>query len=65
MIQEAHAKLIFGTRLSCFGEFDLEDRICKRYCALRIRCAVEKDQNTRMDLLEDVISPEMMYAITQ
>jgi hypothetical protein len=65
MIDEAHAKMMFGTRFSCFGEFDLEDKLCKRYCALRIRCAVEKEQTHRMDLLEDVISPEMMYAITQ
>ena len=65
MIREANLKTVLGTRFSCFGEFDLQDKICKRYCALRIRCAVEKDQNERMELLDDFISPEMMYAITQ
>ena len=65
MIHAANVKLVFGAHFSCFGEFDLQDRICKCHCALRIRCAVEKDQITRMELLDDVVSPEMMHAITQ
>ena len=65
MIRETKLKMVFGARFNCFGDFDLQDKICKRYCALRIRCAVEKDQNARMDQLDDFVSPEMMYAITQ
>ena len=65
MIREVNVKMMLGERFTCFGEFDLQDRICRGYCALRIRCAVEKDQNTRLELMEDVISPELMYTITK
>jgi len=42
--------------LGCFGDFDIDDSICRRFCALRIRCAIEQDQNARMELLEELVS---------
>jgi hypothetical protein len=40
--------------LGCFGNFDMEDLICQKLCAVSIRCAIERDQNVRMELLEDL-----------
>ena len=31
-------------RLGCFGHFRSEDRVCRNHCAIRIRCAIERDQ---------------------
>ncbi len=45
-------------QLDCFGDFSMEDQICKGYCALRLRCAVAKEQNTRMEILEELVSSE-------
>lgn len=43
-----------GGRLDCFGEYSPQDPICRRHCALRLRCAVERDRETRYDRLEEM-----------
>jgi hypothetical protein len=42
--------------VGCFGDFDVDDSICRRFCVLSIRCAIEQDQNARMELLEELVS---------
>jgi len=44
--------------MGCFGEFDYRDRICNAHCALRLRCAIEKEQTIRMEILEELVSAE-------
>lgn len=44
--------------LDCFGEYEAGDKICKNFCALRLRCAIESDHNARLQLIEDLISYE-------
>ena len=46
--------------LDCFGNFNIEDPVCKSLCALNLRCAIEQDQNTRMEILEDLVSSSGM-----
>jgi hypothetical protein len=41
--------------LGCFGDFDINDTICKKYCSLRLRCSIERDQNTRLEILNDLV----------
>ena len=53
-------KSIVDEHLGCFGDFNPEDIICKKFCALRLRCAIDNDQNTRMELLEDLMAYEEM-----
>jgi len=48
--------LTLDDHLGCFGNFDIDDGICRRFCALNIRCAIEQDQNARMELLEELVS---------
>ena len=50
--------LPFEEYCDCFGEFDIEDFICHSRCALRIRCCIEKEENLRMEILEDLFEQE-------
>ena len=44
--------------LGCYGNFDVQDTVCKRYCALSLRCAIEREQNDRLEILEDLMASE-------
>jgi hypothetical protein len=50
----------FDDYLGCFGNFDLNDTICKNYCSLRLRCSIECDQNTRLEILNDIVSSDVL-----
>ena len=50
----------FDNHIGCFGNFNIEDLICKKYCALSLRCAIKRDKNIQMELFEDLISFEDM-----
>ena len=56
MKKEFSDKISFEDHLGCFGDFNIENTICKRHCVLSLRCAIERDQNDRIELLEDLIS---------
>ncbi len=45
-------------RLNCFGAFRNEDPICMKHCIVNLRCIVERDQNSRMELLEELLAAE-------
>ncbi len=51
-------KPVLDHHIGCFGEFNPEDGICRKFCALCIRCAIESDQATRMEILEDLYFAE-------
>jgi hypothetical protein len=44
--------------LGCYGSFTAEDPICQKQCALSLRCAIEKDHHSRMELLEDLMTSD-------
>jgi hypothetical protein len=41
-------------RIGCFGHFQPEDRICRNHCAVRIRCAIERDQKIYMEVCAEM-----------
>jgi hypothetical protein len=41
-------------RLGCFGNFRFEDSICRARCAIRIRCAIERDREISMEVFEEM-----------
>lgn len=47
--------------LGCFGNFNLEDPICKTFCTINIRCAIERDQNARIEILQELASSDNLY----
>ena len=61
MTEEFLWKSLGPDRFTCFGEFNPTDKICARYCAVRIRCAVEKEELARMEILEELTVQEMMH----
>lgn len=42
--------------VGCFGNFDMEDLMCRKFCALNLCCAIERDQNIHLELLEDDVA---------
>ncbi|NNG00637.1 MAG: hypothetical protein HKM93_14725 [Desulfobacteraceae bacterium] len=51
--------------LGCYGEFQIENPLCKKYCVLNIRCAIEQEQNARMEILEELVASEDLSTWTQ
>lgn len=60
MTKKTINKISFDDHLGCFGNFNIEDSICKKFCSLNLRCAIENDQNTRIEMIEDLISSDSM-----
>jgi len=47
--------------MGCFGGFNIDDTICRKYCILSLRCAIEYDNNSRSALLEELLTSEMSF----
>jgi len=61
MKKELIDRIALDNHLGCYGDFNKEDPICKKYCALRLRCAIERDQNARIEILEDLVFSDGIY----
>jgi hypothetical protein len=57
--------LLIRDHLGCFGNFSLDDPICKKFCAINLRCAIESEQNARIEILQDLISSDDLYVKIQ
>ena len=44
--------------LGCRGNYSRRDPICKKFCAVNLLCAIERDQNVRIELIEDLVTSE-------
>lgn len=53
-------KTSINDHLGCFGNFNLEDSICKTFCALSLRCAIDRERDIRLELMEDLMSSDCM-----
>jgi hypothetical protein len=42
----------------CFGNYQSEDPICRRHCAICIRCAIERDQAIYLEILEEAAASD-------
>jgi len=38
----------------CYGNFRFEDAVCRKHCAIRIRCAIERDEKTLLEVVEEM-----------
>lgn len=52
------AKLDLDEHMGCFGEFRGNDIICKKFCALNLKCIIERNNNSRIEILEDLFATE-------
>ena len=51
-------RLVLDDYVGCFGNFNRGNVICKKFCAVNLRCAIERDQNFRLELIEDLVASE-------
>ena len=56
MMLDINSETLLNDALDCMGEFNREDNICRHRCALRLRCAIEHNQKTRLELIEDFMA---------
>ena len=61
MIYDMDNEALLNDRLDCMGEFNGEDEICRKHCALRLRCAIEHNQNARLELIEDIVASNSTF----
>ena len=60
MTVEQETDFSWDAYLGCFGAYRSSDPICSRRCALNLRCAIERDQNERYEILEELVSASGM-----
>jgi len=65
MRKELNQSFLLNDYLGCFGGFDINDTVCKRFCALNLRCAIEQEQHARIELLDELVSDSGMYIKVQ
>lgn len=58
-------KQSFDDHLGCFGDFNIKDKICTKFCVLSLRCISERDYNYQMEIWEDMASYEVLAARIQ
>ena len=51
--------------LGCFGNFSVKDPICKKLCALNLRCAVEYEKSARLEILEELVVSDGIFTKVQ
>jgi len=39
----------------CFGSFYIADSVCQKFCALRLRCIIQRDKNVHLEHLQDLV----------
>lgn len=61
MNKESNKHISFEDYLGCYGSFNLKNSICRKFCALRLRCAIEHDQKVRLELLEELACYENFF----
>lgn len=65
MKKEKKAEIDLYAHMGCYGNFSINDPLCKGYCALNIRCAIEHDQIIQLEVLEDLVAQEHMAMTVQ
>ena len=65
MKNEVKISVSLDEHMGCFGDFRISDPICKKYCALNLRCAIESGQKEQMEILEDLVSSTTVYTRNQ
>ncbi len=39
----------------CFGEYHKKNKLCIKYCAVAMKCCIQKSKNPNMDILERLL----------
>jgi hypothetical protein len=65
VIKEFLKSRILDNYVECYGDFDLSDIICRKYCALRLRCAIEQKEQFRIEQIEDLLTVDEIALTVQ
>lgn len=60
-MQQSRNQIAFEDYAGCFGDFSSEDKVCRKFCALSIRCAIERDQTDQMEIMEEIVISENLF----
>ncbi len=63
--KKTEKKYLTDSHLGCFSEFNREDPICSKLCALRLSCVIERNTNARMELFEELVAYDNMNVVLQ
>jgi hypothetical protein len=55
----------FSDYLGCYSNFAPDDLICRKFCAISVRCAIDKDNKTRFELIQDMAFSDDTYLTIQ
>jgi hypothetical protein len=58
MSRNFYAVVSSHDHVDCFGSYNKNNPLCAKHCALRIRCAIEQDQNLRTELIDELVGFE-------
>jgi len=56
--KKAVTREVMSDDLGCLGDFNPDDRMCFKYCALSLRCAIESNHHIRAEILEGLMYSE-------
>ena len=56
MISKQDIKISLDQYVGCFGRYRHTDDICRKRCAVSLRCAIDHDQSERYEILEELVS---------
>lgn len=46
----------YSDTVDCYGRFDARAILCRKFCAVRLRCAVEQSEQMKIEQLEDMMN---------
>ncbi|MBA3027774.1 MAG: hypothetical protein FP816_03045 [Desulfobacteraceae bacterium] len=56
MKKDLRKSAILDLYMDCFEDFDSSDPICRKYCSLNLRCAIESTRKDNIEMLEEMVS---------
>ena len=65
MQKELLKMLSYDDHLGCFGEFNAKDPVCKKFCAVNLRCAIDYENNVRLEILDELVYTETIFTKIQ
>lgn len=51
--------------MDCFGDYSKNNKLCTEHCAIKLRCAIEQNNNIRIEILEELMASEESQAKLQ
>jgi hypothetical protein len=58
MSTNRYAVITSNDQLDCFGDFNKNNPLCAKHCAIRLGCAIELNNNVRIEILEELMASE-------